>query len=105
MIARELGLVSKLYRGHWLHDDFESLLEDTVEKPWIAAVEAWAIGGGCQILLGMERVLGERGSYFNLPARKEGVVPGPAPPPLTRLVGDRLAPPGAIVAPGLGPAP
>ena len=91
MMARELGLVSKLYRGHWLHDDFESLLEDTVEKPWIAAVEAWAIGGGCQILLVMDRVLAERGAYYNLPARKEGIVPGASPRRLTRFVGDRLA--------------
>jgi thioesterase DpgC len=91
MMARELGLVSKLYRGHWLDDDFESGLEDTVEKPWIAAVEAWAIGGGCQILLVVDRVLAERGSYFNLPARKEGIVPGASPRRLTRFVGDRLA--------------
>jgi thioesterase DpgC len=90
MMARELGLVSKLYRGHWLDDDFESGLEDTVEKPWVAAVEAWAIGGGCQILLVMDRVLAERGSYFNLPARKEGIVPGASPRRLTRFVGDRL---------------
>jgi thioesterase DpgC len=91
MMARELGLVGKLYRGHWLDDDFESGLEATLEKPWIAAVEAWAIGGGCQILLVMDRVLAERGSYFNLPARKEGIVPGASPRRLTRLVGDRMA--------------
>ncbi|HXM56087.1 MAG TPA: enoyl-CoA hydratase/isomerase family protein, partial [Candidatus Dormibacteraeota bacterium] len=91
MMARELGLVGKLYRGHWLHDDFESGLEDTLEKPWIAAVEAWAIGGGCQILLVTDRVLAERGAYFNLPARKEGIVPGVSPRRLTRFVGDRLA--------------
>jgi thioesterase DpgC len=90
MMARELGLVSKLYRGHWLDDDFESGLETTVEKPWIAAVEAWAIGGGCQLLLVMDRVLAERGAYCNLPARKEGIVPGVSPRRLTRLVGDRL---------------
>jgi (3,5-dihydroxyphenyl)acetyl-CoA 1,2-dioxygenase len=91
MMARELGLVGKLLRGHWLDDDFESGLEATVEKPWIAAVEAWAIGGGCQVLLVMDRVLAERGCYFNLPARKEGIVPGVSPRRLTRLVGGRLA--------------
>ena len=91
MMARELGLVSKLYRGHWLDDDYKSDLEDTHEKPWVAAVEAWAIGGGCQLLLVMDRVLAERGSFFNLPARKEGIVPGASPRRLTRFVGDRLA--------------
>ena len=90
MIARELGLVSKLYRGHWLDGDFESGLEDTHEKPWVAAVEAWAIGGGCQLLLVMDRVLAERGSYFNLPARKEGIIPGASPRRLSRFLGDRL---------------
>jgi (3,5-dihydroxyphenyl)acetyl-CoA 1,2-dioxygenase len=91
MIARELGLVSKLYRGHWVDEDFESGLENTMEKPWIAAVEAWAIGGGCQLLLVMDRVLAQRGSYFSLPARKEGIIPGVSPLRLTRFLGDRLA--------------
>ncbi len=91
MMAREMGLLGKIYRGHWLHDDFALALEDTLEKPWLAAVEAWAIGGGCQLLLVMDRVLAERGSYFNLPARREGIVPGTANRRLTRYVGGRLA--------------
>ena len=91
MVARELGLLGKIYRGHWLGDDFERDLEDTVEKPWIAAVEAWAIGGGCQLLLVMDRVIAERGSYFNLPARKEGIIPGSANARLPRLIGERAA--------------
>jgi thioesterase DpgC len=91
MIARELGLVGKIYRGHWMGGDFESGLEETAEKPWLAAVESFAIGGGCQLLLVMDRVLAERGSYFNLPARKEGIVPGSANLRLPRLVGERVA--------------
>ncbi|HZV49862.1 MAG TPA: enoyl-CoA hydratase/isomerase family protein [Candidatus Dormibacteraeota bacterium] len=90
-VARELGLVGKLYRGHWLGDDFQSCLEETEEKPWIAAVEAHAIGGGCQLLLVMDRVLAERGSFFSLPASKEGIIPGTSNRRLTRFVGDRLA--------------
>jgi (3,5-dihydroxyphenyl)acetyl-CoA 1,2-dioxygenase len=38
----------------------------------------------------MDRVLAERGSYFNLPARKEGIIPGASPRRLTRFLGDRL---------------
>jgi len=99
MMAREMGLLGKIFRGHWsgpdlgsgLESAFESGLEDTHEKPWIAAVEAFAIGGGCQLLLVMDRVLAERGSYFNLPARKEGIIPGVSPRRLTRFLGDRLA--------------
>src|SRR5205085_6472437 len=73
MMARELGLVAKLQRGLWLGDDWETELEETEEKPWIAAVESFAIGGGCQLLLVMDRVIAERGAYFSLPARKEGI--------------------------------
>ena len=91
MMAREMGLLGKLYRGLWSGDDGEPGLEDTLEKPWIAAVETFAIGGGCQLLLVMDRVLAERGSYFSLPARKEGIIPGVSPRRLTRFVGDRLA--------------
>ncbi|HEX4216084.1 MAG TPA: enoyl-CoA hydratase/isomerase family protein, partial [Candidatus Dormibacteraeota bacterium] len=89
-IARELGLLGKLYRGHWLGDDFEAV-EDTVEKPWIAAVESHAVGGGCQLLLVVDRVLAEEGSFFSLPARSEGIIPGTSNRRLTRFVGDRLA--------------
>ncbi|HEY7200908.1 MAG TPA: enoyl-CoA hydratase/isomerase family protein [Candidatus Dormibacteraeota bacterium] len=90
-IARELGLLGKIQRGHWFGGDYERDLEDTVEKPWIAAVEAWAIGGGCQLLLIMDRVIAERGSYCNLPARREGIVPGVANGRLPRLIGERAA--------------
>jgi thioesterase DpgC len=95
MMAREMGLLSKIYRGHASGGDLassvESNPEEGVEKPWIAAVETFAIGGGCQLLLVMDRVLAERGSYFNLPARKEGIIPGASPPRLARLAGGRLA--------------
>jgi thioesterase DpgC len=90
-LTRDLGVVNKLYRGlsgpEFLPDESES----TLEKPWIAAVEAFAIGGGCQLLLTMDRVIAERGAFFNLPARKEGIVPGAANLRLPRFVGERLA--------------
>lgn len=91
MVERELGLNNKMYRGHSLPEFRISDLEDSDEKPFIAAVEGWAIGGGCQWLLMMDRVLAERGAYFNLPARKEGIVPGSANLRLARFVGDRVA--------------
>lgn len=91
MIAREMGLLGKIYRGLWLSDDWESGLEDTTEKPWLAAVESFAIGGGCQLLLVMDRVIAEQGAYFSLPARKEGIIPGNANQRLQRFVGERVA--------------
>jgi (3,5-dihydroxyphenyl)acetyl-CoA 1,2-dioxygenase len=65
-------------------------LERRQEKPWIAVVETFAIGGACQWLLVMDRVIAETGSYFNLPARKEGIIPGCADLRLPRFVGERL---------------
>ncbi|MBV9820186.1 MAG: enoyl-CoA hydratase/isomerase family protein [Solirubrobacterales bacterium] len=89
MIERELGGVHKLYRGHPLGAIADGDLEERREKPWIAAVESFAIGGACQWLLVMDRVVSERAAYFNLPARKEGIVPGAANLRLPRFVGNR----------------
>ena len=91
MIERELGGVSKMYRGHSVGDFDSTDLEQRREKPWIAAVETFAIGGGCQLLCVVDRVLAEPGSYFNLPASKEGFIPGAANLRLPRLVGIKLA--------------
>ena len=90
-MTRDLGLVNKLYRGLEGEAFDPDAPEATLEKPWIAAVESFAIGGGCQLLLVMDRVLAEEGSFFSLPARKEGIVPGAANLRLPRLVGERLA--------------
>jgi thioesterase DpgC len=91
-VVRDMGFVNKMYRGlssgeYWPHEVESSELE----KPWIAAVETFAIGGGCQILLAMDHVLAERSSFFNLPARKEGIIPGASNMRLWRFVGDRAA--------------
>jgi (3,5-dihydroxyphenyl)acetyl-CoA 1,2-dioxygenase len=88
MLERELGALSKMYRGHDLGAPGQPL-EERREKPFVAAVEAFAIGGSCQILLVMDRVIAETGSYFNLPARKEGIIPGCANLRLPRFVGER----------------
>ena len=91
MVERELGLLHKIIRGHWLSESYEEQYEDYAEKPWIAAVEAHAIGGGCQLLCAMDRVIAETGSYFNLPASKEGFIPGAANLRLPRLAGIKLS--------------
>ena len=90
-LTRDLGFVNKLYRGLTGPELWPDEPDDTLEKPWIAAVEAFAIGGGCQLLLVFDRVLAEQGAYFNLPARKEGIIPGAANLRFTRSVGDRIA--------------
>ncbi len=91
MLERELGQVSKMYRGHDLEAFDSDVLERRREKPWIAAVDSFAIGGTCQWLLVMDHVIAETGSYFVLPARKEGIIPGCANLRLPRFVGERIA--------------
>jgi thioesterase DpgC len=91
ILERELGLLNKIYRGHWRSDSYNEQFEDYAEKPWLAAVETHAIGGGCQLLCVMDRVVAVHGSYFNLPASKEGFIPGSANLRLPRLVGIKLA--------------
>ncbi|HEY7991429.1 MAG TPA: enoyl-CoA hydratase/isomerase family protein [Stellaceae bacterium] len=91
-IARELGWVHKLLRGVATPD----LMPDDVhgygiEKPWIAAVESFAIGGHCQVLLTIDYVLAASDAYMTLPARKEGIIPGLSNLRLIRFVGDRIA--------------
>jgi thioesterase DpgC len=92
-LERDLGYVNKLYRGLARADEPppDEGGGQTVEKPWIAAVETFAIGGHCQILLAVDYVIAERTAYLTLPARKEGIIPGAANMRLPRLTGDRLA--------------
>ena len=91
LLERELGLVNKMYRGLWLSDACHELLENFVEKPWLAVVDRFAIGGGCQILCVMDRVIAEPDAYFSLPASKEGFIPGFANLRFPRLVGIQTA--------------
>jgi len=88
-LIRDLGLVNKLYRGLALPELPPE--EDSIEKLWIAAVEGFAIGGHCQILLTIDQVIAEQNAYMTLPARKEGIIPGAANLRLARHVGDRVA--------------
>jgi thioesterase DpgC len=88
-LIRDLGFVNKLYRGLALPG--VSPEEDGIEKPCVAAVERFAIGGHCQILLALDYVLAAEDAYLTLPARKEGIIPGAANLRLSRFVGARVA--------------
>jgi len=88
-LIRDLGFVNKLYRGLAKREVSPEI--DSIEKVWIAAVEGFAIGGHCQILLAVDYILGAQDAYLTLPARKEGIIPGAANLRLPRFVGDRIA--------------
>jgi len=91
-LERDLGIVNKIYRGLASEDAMpDDINGKTAEKPWIAAVEGFAIGGHCQYLLVMDYVLAAKDAYLALPARKEGIIPGAANLRLPRFVGDRIA--------------
>jgi len=87
-----MGVVNKIFRGVARPDAVpDDINGTTIEKPWIAAVDAFAIGGGCQYLLVMDYVVAARDAYMTLPARKEGIIPGAANLRLARFTGDRIA--------------
>ncbi|HTN95569.1 MAG TPA: enoyl-CoA hydratase-related protein, partial [Nordella sp.] len=91
-LKRDLGYVHKILRGvarpDMLPDDVQGY---ATEKPWVAAVDAFAIGGHCQLLLCMDYVLAGSDAFLTLPARKEGIIPGLANLRLPRFTGDRIA--------------
>jgi len=88
-MIRDLGLVNKFYRGLALPGVHPEV--DGIEKPCVAAVERFAIGGHCQMLLTLDYVLAAQDAYLTLPARKEGIIPGAANLRLPRFVGPRVA--------------
>lgn len=91
-LVRDLGFVNKMFRGLARPDvPPDEVAGDSIEKLWISAVETFAIGGGCQILLATDFNIAGRDAYLTLPARKEGIIPAMANLRLARFVGDRLA--------------
>ena len=90
-LIRDLGFINKMFRGLAGDVSPEEIFGETAEKPWVAVVEKFAIGGGCQYLLAMDYVLAANDAYMTLPARKEGIIPGIANLRLPRFVGDRIA--------------
>ncbi len=91
-LKRDLGFVHKLFRGVARPDALPDDVHGTaIEKPWIAALDGFAIGGHCQLLLTMDYVLAASDAFMTLPARKEGIIPGAANLRLPRFTGDRIA--------------
>ena len=91
-VKRDMGLVNKLFRGVARADmSPDELVGGSIEKPWVGAVDGFAIGGGCQLLLALDYVLAADDAYLTLPARKEGIIPGAANLRLWRFTGDRIA--------------
>jgi thioesterase DpgC len=93
LIRREFGFISKIMRG--LRPEQAALTDMgpflDLQKPWLAVVDAFAIGGGAQLLLAFDRVIATPDSFISLPAAQEGIVPGFSNLRLTRAMGTRIA--------------
>ncbi|GII92846.1 (3,5-dihydroxyphenyl)acetyl-CoA 1,2-dioxygenase DpgC [Sinosporangium siamense] len=91
LLGRELGYINKIYRGLLTGSAAEVHPRYSVHKPWVGAVDSFAIGGGMQLLLVLDRVIAEEDAYFSLPAAEEGIIPGLGNLRLSRLIGARPA--------------
>jgi len=89
LLRREMTYINKI--AHGLLPSPGASPDQAVQKPWVAAVDSFAIGGGMQLLLVFDRVIAADDTYFSLPAAQEGIVPGVANLRLTRQTGSRLA--------------
>ena len=91
-IRRDMGVVNKMLRGVAMGGASpDEVYGGTQEKPWVAQLDVFAIGGGCQYLLAMDYVVAGGDAYMTLPARKEGIIPGAANLRFPRFVGPRIA--------------
>ncbi len=91
LMRRELGFLNKMLRGLSHVDTPSWNSRPSLEKPWLAAIDGFAIGGGAQIALACDRVIAGDDSFISLPAAQEGFVPGVANLRLGRSTGSRLA--------------
>ncbi|MCX4460728.1 enoyl-CoA hydratase/isomerase family protein [Streptomyces sp. NBC_01728] len=93
MVRREVGYISKYLRGLWIGDTGETgdWEMTTRVKPWVGAIDGFAIGGGMQILPVLDRIVAADDAWFSLPAMEEGLVPGVANLRLGTLMGGRTA--------------
>ena len=87
-----MGFENRIMRGIARPDSPpDEITGTTIEKAWIASVDGFAIGGGCQHLLAADYVLAADDAYMTLPARREGIIPGMSNMRLPRFTGYRIA--------------
>jgi enoyl-CoA hydratase len=55
---------------------FAGFTHRTRDKPWIAAVEGFALGGGCEIAMACDLIVASEAAVFGLPEPKRGLIAG-----------------------------
>src|SRR3546814_15724418 len=79
-------MAAKPAADFYLQDFFSKWTSDFVKKvrkPWIAAVNGFALGGGCELAMMADFIIASDKANFGQPDIKPGFAPGMgAPPPL-----------------------
>jgi len=82
---------SEFYSGD-MFARWQSDLVNAVRKPWIAAVNGFALGGGCELAMMADFIVASDSAKFGQPEIKLGVVPGMGGSQrLTRAIGKAKA--------------
>jgi len=91
-IAEMVTMPATQFYTQAFFDGWQKDIVNTVRKPWIAAVNGFALGGGCELAMMADMIIASDKAKFGQPEIKLGVAPGMGGTQrLTRAVGKAKA--------------